>query len=50
MRPLIKVKVRGAGRVIHRCAQCGAPIDEPVVMRHIDGQLVALHKECPNGR
>lgn len=46
----IRVRVSGEGRIIHRCAVCGAPTDN-VEMR--DGQPVAVHpehKESPDGR
>jgi hypothetical protein len=43
----IKPKLSGVGVVLHRCHQCGKtiePPDEPV-FSHIDGRLVAQHKE-----
>ena len=40
----VEVKVRGAGRVQHRCSICGEPVDSPVFETR-DGQLVALHPE-----
>lgn len=43
----IKPKVTGVGLVIHRCHRCGDPIEPPAepVFIHVDGQLVATHKE-----
>ena len=43
----IKPKVRGVGRVTHRCHQCQLPIEGDPIFRHReDGQLVAVHADC----
>ena len=42
----IRPRIVGAGRIVHRCADCGQPItDGEPVLEHRDGRLVARHKE-----
>jgi len=42
----VEVKVKGEGRVTHRCIHCGRPIEGDPIFRTRDGQLVAVHADC----
>ena len=41
----VEVKVKGEARVVPRCIICGRPIEGEPIVKHRDGQLVAVHAD-----